>query len=132
MSKVFITDTLLTSIADAIRSKLGITDTIKPSEMAGKIEELIDKDMENAYVDRTLTSISLPVATSIGNYAFRGCSALTEVSLPAATSIGGNAFYSCSALTSIHFAAANQATIEALSSYSSKWGATNATIYFDL
>jgi len=32
----------------------------------------------------------------------------------------------------IHFAAANQATIEALSGYSSKFGASSATIYFDL
>ena len=48
-----------------------------------------------------LTSVSLPVATSIGNNAFSGCKALTSVSLPVATSIGNNAFYSCEALTSV-------------------------------
>ena len=47
-----------------------------------------------------MTIVSLPVATSIGSYAFNSCSALTSVSLPMATSIGSYAFYSCSALTS--------------------------------
>jgi hypothetical protein len=75
---------------------------------------------------------SLPVCESIGSSAFYGCSCLTTLNLPACTSIGSNAFSSCSSLTSIHFAAANQATIEALSGYSSKWGASSATIYFDL
>ena len=32
----------------------------------------------------------------------------------------------------IHFSAKNRETIETLSGYSSKFGATNATIYFDL
>ena len=48
-----------------------------------------------------LTSVSLPLATSIGDSAFRDCSKLTSVSLPSATSIGSIAFSSCSALTSV-------------------------------
>ena len=48
-----------------------------------------------------LTSISLPAATHIGDYAFNSCDALTSISLPAATHIGESAFDSCSALTSI-------------------------------
>ena len=40
--------------------------------------------------------------TSIGDYAFRGCSGLTSVTIPESiTSIGGYAFYGCSGLTSI-------------------------------
>ena len=35
-------------------------------------------------------------------------------------------------VSEIHFAAANQAAIEACDGYDTKWGATNATIYFDL
>lgn len=35
-------------------------------------------------------------------------------------------------VSEIHFAAANQAAIEACDGYDYKWGATNATIYFDL
>ena len=40
--------------------------------------------------------------TSVGEYAFRDCTALTEVSLPdSLESIGYNAFYNCSALTTV-------------------------------
>lgn len=45
---------------------------------------------------------------------------------------GNNIFYSCSALTEIHFGAENQASIEASPGYSTKWGRSAATIYFDL
>ena len=40
--------------------------------------------------------------TSIGGYAFRGCSGLTSVTIPnSVTSIGGSAFSGCSGLTSV-------------------------------
>lgn len=45
---------------------------------------------------------------------------------------GNNIFYSCSALTEIHFGAENQSAIEASTGYSTKWGRSSATIYFDL
>ena len=39
--------------------------------------------------------------TSIGGYAFGGCSSLSSITLPASvTSIGGGAFYGCTSLTS--------------------------------
>ena len=50
-----------------------------------------------------LTSITIPNSvTSIGNYAFRGCSGLTSITIPnSVTSIGEYAFSGCSGLTSI-------------------------------
>lgn len=41
-------------------------------------------------------------------------------------------FDGCSELVEIHFRADMQATVEALGGYSAKWGATNASIIFDL
>ena len=51
-----------------------------------------------------LTSINIPSrVTSIGNYAFDGCSGLTSIQIPnSVISIGESAFYECSSLTSIN------------------------------
>lgn len=51
--------------------------------------------------------------------------------LPSVVDISGYVFDN-SGTSEIHFAAANQAAIEACPNYANKWGATNATIYFDL
>lgn len=48
----------------------------------------------------SLASIDIPAGvTSIGNYAFNGCTSLASITIPAGvTSIGANAFNACSAL----------------------------------
>ena len=48
-----------------------------------------------------LTSIDLPACTSVGSYAFQSCGQLTSIDLPACTSVGSYAFWECSQLTSI-------------------------------
>ena len=49
----------------------------------------------------SVVSISLPAATTVGNWAFMQCSKLTTVSLPEATTLGTAAFSTCPALTSV-------------------------------
>lgn len=73
---------------------------------------------------------------------FTNCTALTSISFPSLTTIsytgafGSSSSYymfkNCTALSEIHFRADMQTTIEAMVGFSDKWGATNATVYFDL
>ena len=92
-----------------------------------------------------ITSVDLSSLQSVGNSGlqsiFNNCRKLITVSFPALTDVQTNsfgssqylfAFYNCTALTEIHFRADMQATIEAMTGYDNKWGATNASIIFDL
>ena len=54
---------------------------------------------ENAFNESGLTSVYLPKATTIGNYAFQYCPKLTDVNLPVATTIEDYAFCNCSNLS---------------------------------
>lgn len=89
---------------------------------------------------QSLTTINGGVALS---GCLSDCTKLIKVSFPALISFGssnnqfGSASYNyifsnCPNLTEIHFRADAQAAVEALQGYADKWGATNATIYFDL
>ncbi|MGM9972298.1 MAG: leucine-rich repeat protein, partial [Anaeroplasmataceae bacterium] len=49
----------------------------------------------------SLTSIDIPSVTSIGERAFSWCSSLTSIDIPSVTSIGERAFSWCSSLTSL-------------------------------
>ena len=57
----------------------------------------------------SLTSVTIPNSvTSIGEGAFRGCSGLTSITIPnSVTSIGDYAFYDCSNITSVEWNAKN-------------------------
>lgn len=95
----------------------------------------------------SLTSVNLNSLESITKQnacrgMFGNCTALTSISFPSLKTVsnvgafGSSSSYyifvNCTNLTEIHFREDMKATIEALTGYSNKWGATNATIYFDL
>ena len=102
--------------------------------------------MDNCFSSCTsLTTVNLSGLASVGTYGmdscFIGCSSLTSVSFPSLTSVQTNSFgrassrycfTACAALTEIHFRADAQTAIEAMTGYADKWGATNASIIFDL
>lgn len=98
--------------------------------------EMTDVQTNGTFCNCTsLVSVSFPKATFFKSAsAFYRCSSLPSISFPNVTQfiMDTSTFYGCTALTEIHFRADMQATVEALSGYASKWGATNATIYFDL
>lgn len=93
------------------------------------------------YGDIYLSSVDLSALESIAAGGapnmFSGCTSLTTISFPSLTTVASNSFGAsffgnCTNLTEIHFPAAIQSDIEATTGYSTKWGASNATIYFDL
>ena len=93
----------------------------------------------------SLTSVDLSALTTVGNSGmqscFSSCRALTTISFPSLTDVQANSFgtskyvycfYNCTALTEIHFRADAQTAIEAMTGYADKFGASNASIIFDL
>ena len=115
---------LFTAIANAIRAKTGGADPIVAEDFpeavegisagGGDIDALLDGSLteitSNAESVRdymfsgctALTSVNLPLATSMGNKTFNGCTALTSVNLPLARSMGSLVFGGCTALTSVN------------------------------
>ena len=76
----------------------------------------------------SLTSVTIPNSvTSIGGYAFRGCSGLTSLTIPnSVTSIGSSAFDGCSSLTSVTIP--NSVTSIGLGAFEDCTGLTSVTI----
>lgn len=64
-------------------------------------------DAIDTLIDRSITEVTSAV-TSIGSYAFDGCSDLITANFPAATTMGQYAFQNCGALATINFPVATQ------------------------
>ena len=113
-------------------------DQITTADLRG-IHTLIDNAADAMFLRcSSLTSVDLSNLTSVGDVqAVFQSTGLTSMSFPSLTTTTSNLalkgwFTGCSHLTSIHFRTDAQSTIEALSDYTNKFGADNATIYFDL
>lgn len=106
MSKVLVTESYLTDIGDAIRSKNGGSTKYKPNEMAAAIKNIKTQDNTavNSIIDRTISGdYTNNEVTSVGKYAFEFCINLKTVTMANATDINSNAFYYCTGLTSANF-----------------------------
>ena len=80
--------------------KDGIIYDINTSTNTATVKGLEDKSATSAKIRNRVAGCEV---TSIGSYAFGGCSALTSINIPTSvTSIGSQAFQGCSALTSIN------------------------------
>lgn len=108
------------------------------------VKTLTTESMYQMFYDCVaLVDVDLSLLTSCGNNslaaAFYKCPALKKISFPSLTTVtstsfgsGSYAFSGCTAMEEIHFRADMQATVEAMQGYSTKFGATDATIFFDL
>lgn len=86
------------------------------------IDLLGDTAAANALVSRTLSEFNDDTLTSIGSYAFYGCSALTSVNMPNLTSITGRVTFGfCKALTNVDLPKVTN-IVDSAFSYCSKLG----------
>lgn len=124
-----ITDTSLTAIANAIRSKTGKSDQITPEGMPaeiGAISSGVDESTINSILDRSisgeyrnetltelgtyafystpnLTSVDFPNVTKGGLYALGNCRSLVNVNLPNIQSMSAGFFYKSDLLQKLDF-----------------------------
>ena len=103
---LFLLFALLPMVASAFTGTVEINGIYYNLITKGKIAEVTSNP--NKYSGEVVIPSSVTYegvecnVTSIGGYAFEGCSGLTSITIPnSVTSIGGNAFFYCSSLTSI-------------------------------
>ena len=99
-------DASLSSVADAIRSKGGTSETLVfPDGFVSAISAIQaggGDEFARSIVNKTITSYSDDEITSIGAYAFNGCSKLQGVNAQNVATVGDYAFENCSALTGVN------------------------------
>ena len=102
MSGYVITDTELTAIADAIRSKTQRTGLLSPSEMVTEIESIGTGSAGlDDMIARSTEEIVSRTATEVGSYAFYNYSTLRTAFLPAVAMVGQAAFSGCTMLDNV-------------------------------
>lgn len=104
MSKVLVTESYLTDIGNAIRSKNGGSTKYKPSEMAVAIKNIKAQDntVLNSILDRSISGDYVnDDLTEIGDYAFARCANLTSATFTKVTKIVKYSFFYCGSLESI-------------------------------
>lgn len=127
MANYIVSDTNLTAVANAIRTKGGTSEQLEfPDDFVSAIgdiqtggggtDELVLLEQNQLtsrtstatsvksymfYLNSVLTSVNYLNATSIGEYAFNNCVKLNSVSFPSITSMGQRAFSGCSDLEEV-------------------------------
>ena len=78
-------------------------------DVTEKSYEIINLDNSASYVassafydNKTIQTVNLPYATSVGYAAFMGCSSLSQLNLPMCISISNAAFMGCSSLSQLN------------------------------
>lgn len=133
MSKVFIEESTLSSIGNAIRAKTGKSELINPANMPTEISsittggsgadeneiiskfvtgelfsgEFINNEIEyiryGAFAQTNITKVDCPKVEVINGYAFNNCTKLTSINFPKAIRIQGYCFSFCSSLIEAKF-----------------------------
>lgn len=105
-----------------------------------KLKEISAQGMQKAFGDTLVAGVvSFPALESVGNSGLKECfvrSLITKMYFNNLIDCHSSALVDmlkeCTTCTEIHFKSGTQSLIQGLDGYSDNFGATNATIYFDL
>lgn len=133
MSKVFIEESTLSSIGNAIRAKTGKSELINPANMPTEISsittggsgadeneiiskfvtgesfsgEFINNEIEyiryGAFAQTHITKVDCPKVEVINGYAFNDCTKLTSINFPKVIQMNGHCFSYCTSLIEAKF-----------------------------
>lgn len=95
----------LTNIANAIREKTGLTNSMTLDEMATNIMNISSgesSDISGKILNKTIKEYTNNDINTIGDYAFYNCDRLTSISSSRVSGIGQNAFVGCSRLNTVY------------------------------
>ena len=96
MSLTWVDDDEMTSIANALRTKLGTVTTYKPSQMFIALQGLVViKNDLPSFLNKTFTSYETDDLTVIRPYGMAYCLTLDTVSIPNTTILRSHALYGC-------------------------------------
>lgn len=126
MSNYVVSDTNLTAVANAIRSKTGGSSSLEfPDDFISEIGNIVPGGFDTLaeleantltswanstaatvsaylfYNKTALTSVSYSSATAIGDYSFSGCTNLSTISFPKVKTTSSDSFSNCLALTTV-------------------------------
>ena len=103
MAKRVVDDASLTTVADAIRERAGVTGELEfPNGMAEAVGGIPNAfPMLYSLIDRSITEIEDENLITIGSNTFSNCTKLKRAYLPNVTSINGASFQNCSALVDV-------------------------------
>ena len=93
------------SITEIPTKFIGGTSSIPTTNIGKLIKEVNFEKVESvdsyAFANTSVSSVNLPLCTTLNDYAFSTCTELTSVNLPLCTSIGKQAFNACVKLTNV-------------------------------
>jgi hypothetical protein len=122
-------DTKLTALANAIRTKTGVTGALSLDAMANAITDYKNSTTATdvSFIQRTVERLVIPSGiTSLKQNTFTKCYYLTSIRIPSSVvSIESYVFSDCISLTDIYCGFAQGAVSGA------PWGAPNATIHYN-
>ena len=102
MTKYFIREDSIKTLADSVRVKFGANGSMTPNKIIDTMENYDHKDKSEEIILRTISSYSNNKIENVRSYAFYSCSNLKNINLENCKNLGDYAFYQCTKLDTLN------------------------------